>query len=103
MRYTTDKTAETISQLVNNMSFDPLQIGVELTTDHRYLVGKIFQTFLHFAGQLSRDYEKGYFDQRNEMACKLSNIMIKALENENAYNRKYLEDSYDKALEKSFD
>ena len=90
MRYTTDKTAATISQLVNNMAFDPLQIGVELTTDHRYLVGKIFQTFLHFAGELSRDYEKGYFDDRNKTACKLSHIMIKALENEKKHDNVFM-------------
>ena len=96
-------TADNISEMVNKMSFNPMQVGVELTTDHRYLVNKMFKTFLHFTSQLSRNYENGKYDARNEYACKCSKVIIDALEKADIYKRKYFEEEYDAILEKSFD
>jgi hypothetical protein len=58
--------------------------------------------FLHFIGQLSRNYDKGQYDDRNEFACRCAKVMVGALEEKDLYTRKFWEDSYDKALEKSF-
>lgn len=95
--------ADKISEMVNKTSFEPLQVGIELSTDHRYLQNEEFKTFLHFAGQLARNHEKGLFDGRNEFACKCAHKMIEALEKEGLYERKYWYKLYDEALEKSFD
>ena len=57
-----ESKASKISDMVNNTLFDPLSTGVELSTDHRYLVNEEFKMFLHFVGQLSRNYDKGYYD-----------------------------------------
>lgn len=97
-----DSKAGQISNIVNVTTFSPLQVGVELSTDHRHLVNEEFKMLLHFIGQLSRNYEKGYYDDRNEFACRCANVMVSALEEKDLYIRKYWEEQYDKALEKSF-
>lgn len=98
-----DSKAHTISELVNVTTFSPLETGVELTTDHRYLVNEEFKMFLHFIGQLSRNYDKGSYDDRNEFACKCAKTMVTALEQADLYERKFWEDRYDETLSKSFD
>lgn len=45
-----DSKAFQISNLVNSTIFSPLETGVELSTDHRYLVNEEFKMFLHFVG-----------------------------------------------------
>ena len=95
--------ANAISELVNVTTFSPLETGVELTTDHRYLVNEEFKMFLHFVGQLSRNHDNGRFDERNEFACKCAKTMVTALEQAGLYERRYWEDRYDEVLEKSFD
>lgn len=74
-----DSRASKISNIVNSTLFNPIEVGIELTTDHRYLQNEEFKTFLHFAGQLARNYEKGLYDDRNEFACKSALAMIEGL------------------------
>ena len=95
--------ASTISNLVNVTTFSPLETGVELSTDHRYLVNEEFKMFLHFIGQLSRNYENGRYDDRNEFACQCAKVMVTALEEKDLYERRFWEERYDKALEQSYD
>lgn len=97
-----DSKASQISNIVNNTLFSPVEVGVELSTDHRYLQNELFKTFLHFAGQLARNEAKGHYDDRNEFACKCSKVVIKALQEADLYDAKFWEDRYDKALENSF-
>lgn len=87
-----------ISNIINAMSFNPIEIGVDLTTDHRYLVHKLFDTFIHFSGQLKRDFEKGNYDDRNKYACKCASVIIDALDNAKLYDKKFWEPEYDKIL-----
>jgi hypothetical protein len=94
--------ASEISNIVNNTLFSPLETGVQLSTDHRYLVNEEFKIFLHMAGQLSRNFESGNFDGRNEFACKCSKVIIDALEKADLYTRKYWEDRYDEVIEDSY-
>ena len=84
-----DSRASKISDIVNSTLFDPMEVGIELTTDHRYLQNEIFKSFIHFAGQLARNYEKGLYDDRNEFACKSAHAMIEGLEKADLYDRKY--------------
>lgn len=93
--------ASQISDLVNNTDFNPKQVGVELTTDHRYTQQQIFNTFLHFAGMLAENYDKNHYDGRNESACRMAKIMIDELKRQDLYySDKY---TYKSELENSFD
>lgn len=94
--------ASEISNIVNNTLFSPLETGVQLSTDHRYLVNEEFKMFLHMIGQLSRNYETGNYDARNDFACKCSKVMVQALEEADLYTRKYWEDRYDEVIEDSY-
>ena len=95
--------ADNISEMVNKTSFNPMQVGVEMTTDHRYLVNEFFKATLHFVGQLKRDYEKGKFDGRNEFACKCAKVMIDALSAEGLYVPEYWANEYDDILKKCWE
>lgn len=95
-----DSKATKISDLVNDTCFSPLEVGVELSTDHRYLVNEMFKTFLHFSGQLARNFENGNYDGRNEFACKCSKIMIDALIKEDLYHKEHWDRYYDEELTK---
>lgn len=98
-----DSKASQISDIVNNTLFNPLEVGIELSTEHRYLQNELFKMFLHFCGQLKRNYEKGNVDARNEFACECAKTMIDALEKEELYTSSYWNDRYDEQLKKSFD
>lgn len=95
-----DSKASKISELVNSTLFNPLEVGVELSTDHRYLVNEMFKMFLHFSGQLSRNYENGRYDDRNAFACKCSKIIIDALVKEGMYHENFWNQQYDDILNK---
>ena len=95
--------ADNISEMVNKTSFNPMQVGVEMTTDHRYLVNEFFKATLHFCGQLKRNCETGNFDGRNEFACKCSKVMIDALTAEGLYQPEYWGNEYDDILKKCWD
>ena len=97
-----DSKANKISELVNSTLFNPLEVGVELSTDHRYLVNEMFKTSLHFIAQLSRNFENGNYDGRNEYACKMSKAIIDALEKDGLYDRKHWENYYDEIISKSY-
>ena len=95
--------ASKISDILNNMSANEMEIGVELSTEHRYLSNKAFNVLLHLAGCLARDYEKGHYDARNEFACKCSKVIIDALEKEDLYVKKYYNQQYDEIKPKCYD
>ena len=95
--------ADNISEMVNKTSFNPMQVGVEMTTDHRYLINEFFKATLHFMGQLKRDYEQGKFDGRDEFACKCSKIMIDALTAEGLYVPEYWANEYEELLKKCWE
>lgn len=73
-----EKNFRAISDLVNNTAFQPMEVGVLLSTDHRYLQQQMFNTFVAFAAMLSHNYNEGYYDGRNEQACKFANTMMEA-------------------------
>ena len=75
----TDIKAKAISELINDCSYSPRRVGCELSTDHRYLQSEFGRTAIHFFGCLAENYDKGYYDGRNEYECKCAKIMISAL------------------------
>lgn len=91
-----DSTASKISNLVNSTTFNPVEVGVELNTEHRYLQEQIFRMSLHFIGQMALNYEKGLFDARNENACKMAHEIIEGLKEKDLYNQKYWSNEYGK-------
>lgn len=96
-----DSKASQIDTIVNSTLFNPLEVGVELTTSHNYLVNEMFKMFVHFAGQLARKYDNGYYDGRNEYACECSRIIIDALKEKGKYDEKWFNQLYDEFLQKS--
>ena len=96
-----DSDATKIEAIVNNTLFRPLEVGVELTTSHNYLVNEMFKTFVHFAGQLARNYDKGLYDERKQYACECSRIIIDALKEKGKYDEKWFNQLYDEFLQKS--
>ena len=68
-----------ISNLINDCSYGPREVGIELSTDHRYLQSQFGRTAMSFFGCLAENYEKGWYDARNEYECKCAKIMIDAL------------------------
>lgn len=91
-----NKTAKAISELVNKISFNGIEIGTELSTDHRYLQNELFKMFIHFAGNLAANYKNGKYDGRNEYACKCAKIMIDALERNELFDAEYYLEEYEK-------
>jgi hypothetical protein len=72
--------AKEISNLINDCSYSPRVVGCELSTDHRYLQSEFGRTAIHFLGCLAENYDKGYYDGRNEYECRCAKIMISALQ-----------------------
>ena len=95
-----DKKTQEISDIVNSTLFNPIEVGVQLANEHRYLVNEMFKMFLHFSGKLAMDYEKGFYDGRNEFACKCSKIIVDALKDSELYNIKFWEQRYTEILNK---
>lgn len=93
------KNAETISNMVNSCNFNPMQVGIELSREHRYLVNQMFMMMLHFIGQLSKDYNNGSFDGRNEFACKCADKMVEALRKEDLYAPEHWENMYKEIMD----
>lgn len=61
-----------------------------MANDHRYLINEKASLFVQFMAELAIAYHKGYYDGRNEWACKCAAAMIETLiEKELWYNYEY--------------
>ena len=69
-----------ISEYVNGASHDYKTVADELAKDHRYLQGEEFSLAMEFLLALAHNYAKGWYDARNEFACKRATMMLKALD-----------------------
>lgn len=92
-----NENAKKISDVINSC-IDEIQVGTELSTDHRFLQGVFFKVALHFMANLAKSYEKGRYDDRNEFACKASYEVIKNLEEKGLFAPKFFERYYEEAL-----
>jgi hypothetical protein len=70
-----------ISEFVNGVSSDYTSVADELARDHRYLQGEEFKLALEIILALAHNHAKGWFDPRNEFACKMATAMVKGLDN----------------------
>ena len=57
----------------------------EFANDHRFLVNEKFKVMMAFMEQLAVNYQKSYYDPRNEWACTLAYAAIKALREQQLY------------------
>lgn len=92
--------AKEISDLINDCSYEPRTVGCELSTDHRYLQSDFGKTALNFLGCLAENYDRGYYDARNEYMCKCAKIMMSALEDAGLWYEEYEKEMRKEILDK---
>ena len=92
--------AKEISRLVNDCSFYGREVGIELSTDHRTLQESFAKCAMSFFGCLAANYDKGYYDGRNEYACQCAKVMIQALEGAGLWYESYEKDIREDVLNK---
>lgn len=69
--------ANDFSRFVNGKMCSASKVGAEFANDHRFLVNEKFKVMMAFMEQLSINYQKGYYDLRNEWACTLAHAALK--------------------------
>lgn len=72
--------ARQFSNFVNGRMCSHNETAKLMANDHRYLQQEMFKVFLSYAQILSHNYNNGFYDGRNEYACKCANEIISALE-----------------------
>lgn len=77
--------AEEFSRFVNGKMRSAKKTGIEFANDHRFLVQQKFKVVMSFIEQLADNYKNGHYDPRDEWACKLSDSIIKHLEEQELY------------------
>ena len=75
------------SAFVNGKMSSPKKVGADLASDHRYLVNEKAKIAFSFLETLAVNYEKDYYDERNEWACRLAWETISHLESMELYHR----------------
>lgn len=69
--------ANEFSRFVNGKMCSASKVGAEFANDHRFLVNEKFKVMMAFMEQLAVNYQKGYYDLRNEWACtKMWNLQV---------------------------
>lgn len=94
--------AKEISELINDCSYDSRRVGCELSTDHRYLQSEFGKTAIHFLGCLAENYDKGFYDGRNEFVCKCAKIMMSALQDSGLWFEGFEKDKRKEILDKLY-
>lgn len=77
--------SDEFSRFVNGKMDSSQLAGEEWANDHRFLVGEKFKVVMAFIDKLAYCYEKGFYDPRNEWACKLSASIIEHLREKELY------------------
>jgi len=73
---------DTESCFINGRLHHTKGVAQGLAQDHRYLVGEKAKLYIRFFEVLAENEEKGFYDARNEYACKCARVMIDALRKE---------------------
>ena len=60
------------SSFVNGKIISRKKVGENLAREHRYLQEEMFKVCLEYIKALAENYEKGYYDGRNEWSCMVS-------------------------------
>lgn len=64
--------AQEFENFVNGRMRSAEDTGRELSMAHRYLQQQMFKVFIGFMRQLAHNYQKGYYDDRNEWASRVA-------------------------------
>lgn len=64
--------AKEFENFVNGRMRSAETTGRELSRAHRYLQQQMFKVFISFMRQLVHNYQKGYYDDRNEWASRVA-------------------------------
>lgn len=64
--------AKEFERFVNGRMRSADDTGRELSRVHRYLQQQMFKVFIGFMRQLAHNYQKGYYDDRNEWASRVA-------------------------------
>lgn len=67
------------SSFVNGKIISRKKVGENLAREHRYLQEEMFKVCLEYIKALAENYEKGYYDGRNEWSCMVSSKIKEAL------------------------
>ena len=98
-----NENAKTISDMVNSSNWKPMEVGVELTTDHRYLQQQLFEMMIHFISQSSFNFDNNRYDGRNEFAMKCCKVMYEALKDADlVFESNFAKDRYQEILSNSW-
>ena len=76
---------QTESRFVNRSLYNKKAVAEAMANDHRYLVGQKGELAIEFLAVLARYYTKGYYDPRNEYACRAARVAIDALKDAGLY------------------
>ena len=71
--------ARNFSDFVNGSMIYSKAVADKMATDHRYLQQEMFKVCYEYIRNLSENYEKGFYDPRNEWACETANKMFNAI------------------------
>lgn len=69
----------TESDFVNGGLSHKREVAKAMANDHRYLVGQKAELYIEFLKELAKFERKGWYDPRNEHACKCARVAIDAL------------------------
>lgn len=64
------------TNFVNGKMNSKEHVAKKMAHDHRYLQNEMFKVCLAYINELSKAYEEGYYDGRNEYACETSNKIM---------------------------
>lgn len=92
------EATEKLSDLVNVCTFNPMRVAVEFSTEHRYLQCELAKMCIHFLHILAINYQKGWYDGRNEWACKTANEIMEKMHDSDNFDPKYWTRYYDEIL-----
>lgn len=74
-----DVFARFFGDFVNGKMHSKTKVAERMACEHRYLQNEMFKVCMEYIRKLSKNYDKGYFDGRNEYACKTSSIIMESL------------------------
>ena len=71
-----DVFARFFGDFVNGVLCSKEKVAERMCREHRYLQNEMFKVCLAYIKKLAENYEKGYYDGRNEYAAKTSSKII---------------------------
>ena len=74
-----DVFARQFGNFVNGKMCSKTKVAERMSCEHRYLQNEMFNVCMAYITKLAENCEKGYFDPRNEYACKTSKKIIDCL------------------------